>query len=102
MTEAATRFVTPLTFQSLTGRPVYTTMWGALDAAMGEVEQLVEVLAGAGDPQVIRFDGHGSSARRIEGPQSGEAPARGLRSPEIQTPPAERLSSEYWPTWSPR
>jgi phosphopantothenoylcysteine decarboxylase/phosphopantothenate--cysteine ligase len=36
MTEAATRFVTPLAFQSLTGRPVYTTMWGALDAAMGE------------------------------------------------------------------
>lgn len=27
MTEAATRFVTPLTFQALTGRPVYTTMW---------------------------------------------------------------------------
>jgi len=36
MTEAATRFVTPLTFQSLTGRPVYTSMWGALDAAVGE------------------------------------------------------------------
>lgn len=36
MTEAATHFVTPLTFQSLTGRPVYTTMWGALDAALGE------------------------------------------------------------------
>jgi len=36
MTEAATCFVTPLTFQSLTGRPVYTTMWGALDAAIGE------------------------------------------------------------------
>jgi phosphopantothenoylcysteine decarboxylase/phosphopantothenate--cysteine ligase len=36
MTEAATRFVTPLTFQSLTGRPVYTTLWGTLDAAMGE------------------------------------------------------------------
>lgn len=36
MTEAATRFVTPLTFQSLTGRPVYTTMWGMLDVAMGE------------------------------------------------------------------
>jgi phosphopantothenoylcysteine decarboxylase/phosphopantothenate--cysteine ligase len=36
MTEAAMRFVTPLTFQSLTGRPVYTTMWGALDAALGE------------------------------------------------------------------
>ena len=27
MTEAATRFVTPLTFQALTGRPVYTDMW---------------------------------------------------------------------------
>lgn len=36
MTEAATRFVTPLTFQSLTGRPVYTTMWGALEATSGE------------------------------------------------------------------
>jgi phosphopantothenoylcysteine decarboxylase/phosphopantothenate--cysteine ligase len=36
MTEPATRFVTPLTFQSLTGRPVYTTMWGALDATMGD------------------------------------------------------------------
>ena len=29
MTEAATRFVTPLTFQALTGRPVYTDLWGA-------------------------------------------------------------------------
>jgi phosphopantothenoylcysteine decarboxylase / phosphopantothenate---cysteine ligase len=27
MTEAATRFVAPLTFQALTGRPVYTNMW---------------------------------------------------------------------------
>jgi phosphopantothenoylcysteine decarboxylase/phosphopantothenate--cysteine ligase len=36
MTEAATRFVTPLTFQSLTSRPVYTTMWGALNASLGE------------------------------------------------------------------
>lgn len=27
MTEAATRFVTPLTFQALSGRPVYTSMW---------------------------------------------------------------------------
>jgi phosphopantothenoylcysteine decarboxylase/phosphopantothenate--cysteine ligase len=33
MTEPATRFVKPLTFQSLTGRPVYTSLWGALDAA---------------------------------------------------------------------
>jgi phosphopantothenoylcysteine decarboxylase/phosphopantothenate--cysteine ligase len=41
MTEAATRFVTPLTFQSLTGRPVFTTMWGALDAALGEGQDAI-------------------------------------------------------------
>ena len=29
MTEAARRFVTPLTFQALTGRAVYTSMWEA-------------------------------------------------------------------------
>ncbi len=29
MTEAATRFVAPLTFQALTGRPVYTDLWAA-------------------------------------------------------------------------
>lgn len=27
MTESATRFVTPLTFQALSGRPVYSDMW---------------------------------------------------------------------------
>jgi phosphopantothenoylcysteine decarboxylase/phosphopantothenate--cysteine ligase len=27
MTEAATRFVTPLSFEALTGRPAYTSMW---------------------------------------------------------------------------
>ena len=34
MTEAAQRFVTPLTFQAVTGRPVYTDMWQA-DASGG-------------------------------------------------------------------
>jgi phosphopantothenoylcysteine decarboxylase/phosphopantothenate--cysteine ligase len=29
LTEAGSRFVTPLTFQALTGRPVYTDLWGA-------------------------------------------------------------------------
>src|SRR5829696_10144249 len=29
MTEAATRFVTPATFQALTGRPVVTDLWDA-------------------------------------------------------------------------
>ena len=27
MTESATRFITPLTFRNITGRPVITTMW---------------------------------------------------------------------------
>jgi phosphopantothenoylcysteine decarboxylase/phosphopantothenate--cysteine ligase len=32
MTESATRFVTPLTFQSLSGRPVYTSQWQSDEA----------------------------------------------------------------------
>jgi phosphopantothenoylcysteine decarboxylase/phosphopantothenate--cysteine ligase len=36
MTEAGTRFVAPLTFQSLTGRPVYTSMWGTTGGDAGE------------------------------------------------------------------
>ena len=32
MTEAATRFVAPLTFQALTGRQVYTSMWQATES----------------------------------------------------------------------
>lgn len=34
MTEAATRFVTPLTFEALTGRPVYTDMWHTAGEAL--------------------------------------------------------------------
>jgi phosphopantothenoylcysteine decarboxylase/phosphopantothenate--cysteine ligase len=34
MTEAATRFVAPLTFQALTGRPVYTDLWRMPDAGL--------------------------------------------------------------------
>ncbi len=33
MTEAATRFVTPLTFQALSGRPVYTSQWAHLESS---------------------------------------------------------------------
>jgi phosphopantothenoylcysteine decarboxylase/phosphopantothenate--cysteine ligase len=32
MTEAGARFVTPLTFQALTGRPVYTSQWEHVEA----------------------------------------------------------------------
>ncbi|MBX3385810.1 MAG: hypothetical protein KF768_04510 [Phycisphaeraceae bacterium] len=32
MTPGATRFVTPLTFQALSGRPVYTTPWEHIEA----------------------------------------------------------------------
>ncbi|GIX36752.1 MAG: phosphopantothenoylcysteine decarboxylase [Lysobacteraceae bacterium] len=39
MTEAATRFVTPLTFQALSGRPVRCSLWDdAAEAAMGHIE----------------------------------------------------------------
>lgn len=34
MTEAATRFVAPLTFEALVGRPVYTSMWSASDEGL--------------------------------------------------------------------
>jgi len=33
MTDAATRFVTPLTFQALSGRPVQTSVWEQVDAS---------------------------------------------------------------------
>jgi phosphopantothenoylcysteine decarboxylase/phosphopantothenate--cysteine ligase len=33
MTEGATRFVTPLTFQALSGRPVYITPWEHIEAS---------------------------------------------------------------------
>lgn len=33
MTDAATRFVTPLTFQSLSGRPVYTSAWDHIESS---------------------------------------------------------------------
>ena len=32
MTEAATRFVAPLTFQALSGRPVYTSAWDHIES----------------------------------------------------------------------
>lgn len=31
MTEAATRFITPLTLESLSGRPVFTSIWQSID-----------------------------------------------------------------------
>lgn len=38
MTEEATRFVAPLTFQSLTYRPVYTEMWSTLENAAAHIK----------------------------------------------------------------
>jgi phosphopantothenoylcysteine decarboxylase/phosphopantothenate--cysteine ligase len=38
MTEAATRFVSPMTFQALSGRPVYSDLWASgADNAMGHI-----------------------------------------------------------------
>ena len=42
MTESAARFVTPLTFQSLSGRAVFTSVWDSIDQA---------------DPQHVRMAG---------------------------------------------
>src|SRR5512146_2957384 len=39
LTENAARFVTPLTFQALSGQPVRTSLWDeAAEAAMGHIE----------------------------------------------------------------
>ena len=39
MTEAAQRFVTPMTFQAVSGRPVRSDLWDeAAEAAMGHIE----------------------------------------------------------------
>ena len=39
MTAAAREFVTPMTFQALSGRPVRTDLWdAAAEAAMGHIE----------------------------------------------------------------
>lgn len=47
LTEAAQKFVTPLTFRSVTGRPVYTSMWDLDDhvrhVALGETADLMIV-----------------------------------------------------------
>src|SRR5687767_6722709 len=55
LTEAAARFVTPLTFQSVTGRPVYTDLWQAsADAhvahvALGERADLLVIAPATAD-----------------------------------------------------
>ena len=42
LTAAAERFITPLTFRSLTGRPVYTSLWepAVEDTALGSIEHI--------------------------------------------------------------
>lgn len=47
MTEAARQFVTPLTFQAVTGRPVYTDLWGA-DSSGGLPTHIAHVGLGEG------------------------------------------------------
>lgn len=47
MTGAAQRFVTPLTFQAVTGRPVYTSMWGT-DTGGGLPTHIAHVGLGEG------------------------------------------------------
>ena len=50
MTDAATKFVTPLTFQSLSGRAVFTSGWDSIDQA---------------DPQHVRLAGENEDAEPL-------------------------------------
>ena len=47
MTPAATRFVTPLTFQALSGRPVYTTPWEHIESQDPQHVSLAEAVDAA-------------------------------------------------------
>ncbi|MFN3928861.1 MAG: flavoprotein, partial [Thermoflexus sp.] len=55
MTAAATRFVTPLTFQALTGRPVWTDLWTPTPetalphVVLGEAAELVVIAPATAD-----------------------------------------------------
>jgi len=48
MTDSAQRFVSPLTFQSVTGRPVYTSLWQSADANGGLPTHIAHVGLGEG------------------------------------------------------
>ncbi|MCP4837635.1 MAG: hypothetical protein GY895_23065 [Phycisphaera sp.] len=47
MTEAATRFIAPLTFQALSGRPVFTNQWDQFDQADPQHVRMAEGLDAA-------------------------------------------------------
>lgn len=47
MTEAAARFVTPLTFQALSGRPVYTSAWEHIESSDPQHISLARSLSAA-------------------------------------------------------
>lgn len=52
MTDAAREFVTPLTFQSVTGRPVYTDLWQA-DSSGGLATHIAHVGLGEGTDLIV-------------------------------------------------
>jgi phosphopantothenoylcysteine synthetase/decarboxylase len=84
MTEAATRFVTPMTFQALTGRPVATDLWtsGAANAmdhiAMSRGADLIVVAPGVGRlPREARArDARTTSCRRCASRASARCSSR--------------------------
>ena len=61
LTEAATKFVTPLTFQSVTGRKAYTDLWGddahVIHVGLGESADLLVIAPATAD--VIAKMAHG-------------------------------------------
>lgn len=104
MTHAATEFVTPLTFQALTGNPVVTTLWGDQAPAMklpaaaaartrGRVEH-VDV-AEAADALVIAPATADLMARMVHGeaPDALTSIALAVRAPQIVCP---SMDLEMW------
>ncbi len=47
MTESATRFVSPMTFQALSGRPVWTSLWGDSATESGRAMAHIDLTRGA-------------------------------------------------------
>ena len=47
MTESATRFVSPMTFQALSGRPVWTSLWGGSATESGRAMAHIDLTRGA-------------------------------------------------------
>ena len=69
LTEAAEKFVTPLTFRSVTGRPVYTSMWDLADhvrhVGLGETADLMIVAPATANTMAKLAQGIAASGEQV-------------------------------------